>query len=221
MITRRANRKRLYLVDVTAEPFALTKNTTWNADGWTNTPVSTRIRNVRVGQTDTNYAYYGDNGVADNPKVYAIDLSTGVSTELGHWDGVLKGDRGGATGSFGLWTVVERGGYLYLQSSDDGIQVYSMSGPTTMGAMVASYSPEQLRAITGGGSVPYYGFDVAADGEGMILGDFVGNVFELQRRAPVQSGQWQLRGKLRLCDTFTAKHRTPYTTRASSTAIST
>jgi hypothetical protein len=162
--------------------------------------VSTRIRNVRVGQTATNFAYYGDNGVTDNPKVYAIDLRTGASTELGHWDGNLKPwmgshQPGGSwTASLGLWTVVERGGFLYLQSSDDGIQVYSMTGPTTMGAMVASYSPEQLQAITGGGDVPYYGFDVAADGEGFILGDFVGDVFEFQRRAPALSGGWQLRG---------------------------
>ena len=98
--------------------------------------------------------------------------------------------------------MVERGGYLYLQSSDDGIQVYSMTGPTTMGAMVASYSPEQLQAITGGSdSVPYYGFDVAADGEGMILGDFVGNVFELQRRAPVRVGPMAApRDRPALCD---------------------
>ena len=193
-----ANKQRLYLVDVAVTPttLALTKNLTWNANGYVTTPVSTRIRNVRVGQTDTNFAYYGDNGVADNPKVYAIDLRSGASTELGHWDGTL---RTGATASFGLWTVVERGGYLYLHTSDDGIQVYSMSGPTSMGAMVASYSPEELRPITpiaGGGNSPFYGFDVAPDGEGMILGDFVGDVFELQRRAPVQAGGWQLRAPL-------------------------
>jgi hypothetical protein len=192
-----SNKKRLHLVDVTAEPtFAMATNITWNADGCVTNTAVVRIRNVRVGQTDTNFAYYGNNGLADNPKVYAIDLRSGVSTELGHWDGIL---RAGATSSFGLWTVVERGGYLYLQTSDDGIQVYSMTGPTTMGAMVASYSPEQLQAITGGGSVPYYGFDVAVDGEGLILGDFLGNVFELQRRAPVLSGQWQLRGIVRPC----------------------
>ncbi len=205
------NRRRLYLVDVTAEPFGLTKNTTWSADGWTNAPTGiTRIRNVRVGQTDPNYAYYGDNGVAGNPKVYAIDIRTGASTELGHWDGVLRTP---ATWSFGLWTVVERGGYLYLHTSDDGIQVYSMSGPTTMGAMVASYSPEQLQVITGGVPVPYYGFDVAADDGGLILGDFLGNVFELQRRAPVQAGQWQLRGAIRLCDVLGQQPNTTYNPR--------
>src|SRR5664279_3352243 len=62
------NRKRLYLVNVTANPFAVTKNTTGNANGYITSAASTRIRNVRVGQTDPNYAYYGDNGVADNPK---------------------------------------------------------------------------------------------------------------------------------------------------------
>ena len=55
-------RKKLYLTDVDADTFALTRNTTWNANGWTKTPVSTRIRNVRVGQTYTGYAYYGDAG---------------------------------------------------------------------------------------------------------------------------------------------------------------
>jgi hypothetical protein len=218
-----SNKKRLYLVDVTTttgpDTLTLTKNTTWCADGWTNTPVSTRVRDVRVGQTDTNFAYYGDNQVTDNPKVYAIDLRSGESTELGHWEGTLKPwygshQPGGAwTGSYGLWTVVERGGYLYLQSSDDGIQVYSMTGPTAMGAMVASYSPEQLQAITGGGDVPYYGFDVAANGEGFILGDFVGDVFELQRRAPALSGGWQHRGTIRLCDILGQTQNTTYNPR--------
>ena len=110
---------------------------------------------------------------------------------------------------------MERGGYLYLQSSDDGIQVYSMTGPTTMGAMVASYSKEQLQAITGGGSVPYYGFDVAADGEGLILGDFLGNVFELQRRAPVPVGAMAApRDRPALRRLHRPDNQTPLTTRA-------
>jgi hypothetical protein len=219
-----SNKKRLYLVDVTTttgpDTLTLTKNTTWCADGWTNTPVSTRIRNVRVGQTDPNFAYYGDNGVDNNPKVYAIDLRTGESTEIGHWDGMLTPylgypppPGGSATGSYGLWTVVERGGYLYLHSSDDGIQVYSMSGPTTMGAMVASYSPAQLRAITGGNPTPYYGFDVAANGEGLIVGDYFGNVYELQRRAPALSGGWQHRGTIRLCEIVGQTQNTTYNPR--------
>ncbi len=131
------NRQRLYLVDVTADPFALTRNTTWNANGYITSAITTRIRNVRVGEGAgySNYAYYGDNGVSVNPKVFALNLTTGVETEIGSWNGTLKaGTAGGAaTGSWGLWTVVERGGYLYLQSSDDGIQVYSMTDPTTLG----------------------------------------------------------------------------------------
>ena len=79
------NRKRLYLLDVTAAPFALTKNITWNANAYITSAASTRIRNVRVGQTYPNYAYYGDNGVSVNPKVYALNLTTGVETELGSW----------------------------------------------------------------------------------------------------------------------------------------
>ncbi len=100
------NRRRLYLVDVdTTAGLTLTKNTTWSADGYTNAPTGiTRIRNVRVGQTDPNFAYYGDNGVADNPKVFAIDLRTGESTELGHWEGALK----------------DEGGYRQLWSLDGG-----------------------------------------------------------------------------------------------------
>ena len=104
------SKKRLCLIDVAAEPtFALTKNTTWNTFGFINTTVSTRIRNVRVGEGDgySGYAYYGDNGIADNPKVYAVNLTNGFETVLGSWNGTL---RTGFTASFGLWTVVERGG---------------------------------------------------------------------------------------------------------------
>ena len=34
------NRNRLYLADVAAEPFALSRNTTWNANGYVTTSVS-------------------------------------------------------------------------------------------------------------------------------------------------------------------------------------
>ena len=200
------NRKRLYLVDVTANPFTLTKNTTWNANGYITSAITTRIRNVRVGEGAgagfSNYAYYGDNGVSVNPKVYALNLTTGVETLLGSWNGTLKaGIAGGAeTDSWGLWTVVERGGYLYLQSSDDGIQVYSMTDPTTMGALYTFYSPEALQAITGDTKKVLYGFDASPNGEGLLLAAISGTVYEVQRRAAIASGEWQLGVKVRPCD---------------------
>ena len=198
------NRKRLYLVDVAVNPFALTKNTTWNANGFITSAITTRIRNVRVGEGAgfSNYAYYGDNGVSVNPKVYALNLTTGVETELGSWNGTLKaGIAGGAeTDSWGLWTVVERGGYLYLQSSDDGIQVYSMTDPTTMGPLYTYYSPEAMQAATGDTKKVLYGFDVAPNGEGLLLAAISGTVYELQKRTPLVSGQWQLRTALRPAD---------------------
>jgi hypothetical protein len=66
-----------------------------------------------VGEGDgySGYAYYGDNGIADNPKVYAVNLTNGFETVLGSWNSTL---RTGFTTSFGLLTAVERGGYLYL-----------------------------------------------------------------------------------------------------------
>jgi hypothetical protein len=179
------NKRRLYLVNVTAQPFALAKNTSWPGGlGYITSAASTRIRNVRVGQTYSNYAYYGDNGVAANPKVYALNLTTGVETEVGHWDGTLlaytDGSAGSArTGSWGLWTVVERGGYLYLQSSDNGIQVFRMSGPTTLAEKVRTYELQDLNNVTHDGDRAIYGFDVAPDGQGLLLGSFTGNVYEL------------------------------------------
>jgi hypothetical protein len=187
------NRRRLYLATVVAEPFSVSRNTLWNADGYITSAATTRIRNVRLGEMYSGYAYYGDNGVSVNPKVFALNLATGVETEVGSWNGTLKaGVAGGAaTDSWGLWTVVERGGYLYLQSSDDGIQVYSMTGPTTMGSLYTSYSKAELDAATGG-TPAYYGFDVAPNGLGLLLGGYTGGVYEFQERgAPIASGQWQ------------------------------
>jgi len=175
------NRKRLYLADVVAEPFSISRNTTWNANGYITSAATTRIRNVRVGGMYSGYAYYGDNAVSVNPKVYALNLATGVETEVGHWNGTLKaGVAGGAaTDSWGLWTVVERGGYLYLQSSDDGIQVYNMTDATTMGSLYTEYSKAELDALTGGTTPAYYGFDVSLDGTKLLLGGYTGNVYEL------------------------------------------
>ena len=209
------NRKRLYLTDVTAEPFTLSKNTTWNANGYVTTSVSTRIRNVRVGETYTNYAYYGDNAVSVNPKVYALNLTTGVETQVGSWNGTLKaGVAGGAaTDSWGLWTVVERGGYLYLQSSDDGIQVYNMTDATTMGSLYTAYSKSELDAVTGG-TPAYYGFDVAPNGVRLLLGGYTGSVYELQRQgAPYLPAQLQLRVAIQIGSDLGLPGNTVYNSR--------
>src|SRR5688572_14660961 len=103
-----ANRRRLSLGRVEAEPFSVTPDTRWNAEGFINTSASTRIRNVRVGDVHGGYAYYGDAGKNESSSFYALNLATGAETLLGN-AGILTGG-----GSFGLWTVLERGGYLYV-----------------------------------------------------------------------------------------------------------
>ena len=186
-------RKKLYLTDVTANPFGLTKNTTWNANGYVeNTALTTRIRNVRVGQIYSGYAYYGDAGQNTNPKFYAIDLATGASTLLGNL-GTLTGG-----GSFGLWTVVERGGYLYVQTTDNGILVYNMTSATVLGSLYTTYTKAELDAATGLATTDqYYGMDLSPDGTKMLLGAAFGNVYQLQAHVPIASGQWQLRATIR------------------------
>ena len=163
----------------------MTKNTTWNANGYVTTPVSTRIRNVRKGDVYSGYAYYGDAGQNSNPGFYAIDLATGVSTLLGNL-GTLTG-----TGSFGLWTVIERGGYLYVQTTDNGIQVYNLTSATVLGSLYATYTKAELDAATGY-TAQYYGLDVSADGKQILLGASLGNVYELEpalRLSITQSGR--------------------------------
>ncbi len=162
-------RKNLYLVKVTAEPFALEADTRWNPDGYVTTLVTTRIRNVRVGDVYKDYAYYGDNGQLTNPKFYALNLATGASTELGN-AGILSG-----TGSFGLWTVIERGGYLYVHTTDNGVQIYNMNSATSLGSLVTTYTKTDLDTVAG--SAQYWGFDVTSDGSKFILGG-VGKCWE-------------------------------------------
>lgn len=157
-----ANRKRLGLAKVDAEPFAVTPDTRWNAEGYITTSATGRIRNVRVGDVYSGYAYYGDGGQNTNPKFFAINLATGVETELGN-AGTLTG-----SGSFGIWTVVERGGYLYVQTTDNGIQVYEMTSATSIGALHTTYTKEQLTTLTGY-SAQFWGFDVTTEGN-MIVG---------------------------------------------------
>jgi hypothetical protein len=169
---------------VVADPFAVNANTAWNTDGYITTSVSTRIRNVRKGDVYSGYAYYGDAGQATDPKFYALNLATGAETLLGNLTGTLTG----ATTSFGLWTVAERNGYLYVQTSDNGIYVYSMTDATTLGSLYTTFTKEQLDALTGG-SPQYYGFDATPDGTRMLLGGQGGNVFELGQRPSLSISQ--------------------------------
>jgi len=166
------NRKRLYLVDVVADPFSLQVNTTWNATGYLTTSVGTRIRNVRVGDVYRGYAYYGDGNQNNNPNFYALNLATGAETLLGN-AGALTG-----SGSFGVWTVLERGGYLYVQTTDNGIQVFSMTSATTLGPLHAVYAKADLDAVTGY-TGQYYGLDVTPDGKQLLLGAAGGLIYEL------------------------------------------
>ena len=166
------NRKRLYLADVVAEPFSMSANTAWNASGFNTTTVTTRIRNVRVGDLYSGFAYYGDAGQNNNPNFYAINLVTGVEILLGN-AGTLTG-----TGSFGVWTVLERGGYLYVQTTDDGIQVYNMNSATSLGSLYSTYTKTGLDTITGS-SGQYFGLDVTPDGSKLLLGGVGGLIFEL------------------------------------------
>ena len=168
-------RTRLCLADVVAEPFSIAFNTTWNPNGYVETSVTTRIRNVRVGDVYRGYAYYGDAGQNNNPKFYAINLATGAETELGSLP-TLTG-----SGSFGLWTAVERDGYLYVQTTDNGVYVYKMTDATTLGPLYTTYTKAQLDAATGG-STQYFGWDAAVDGKRLLIGGLQGNVYELQGR---------------------------------------
>jgi hypothetical protein len=173
-----ANRTRLALAKVVAEPFAVTADTRWNADGYITTSVTTRIRNARVGDVYSGYAYYGDAGQNDNPKFYAINLATGAETLLGS-AGTLTG-----TGSFGLWTVVERGGYLYVQTTDNGIQVYSMNSATSLGGLYMTYTKDDIDVATGY-TGQYWGFDVTSDRKELVVGGGRGSVFDLAARIEV------------------------------------
>jgi hypothetical protein len=174
-----ANRRRLSLAHVEAEPFSITADTRWNADGFITTSASIRIRNVRVGDVYGGYAYYGDAGQNESPNFYALNLATGAETLLGN-AGALTG-----SGSFGLWTVLERGGYLYVQTTDNGIQVYNLSSATSLGTLVTSTTKERLDELTGY-TGQYYGFDVSADGRKLLLGAAQGLVYELGPVPPLR-----------------------------------
>ncbi len=166
------NRKRLSLARVVAKPFSVTADTRWNANGYVTTSASTRIRNVRVGDLYSGYAYYGDAGQNDNPNFYAINLVTGAETLLGN-AGTLTGG-----GSLGLWTVVERGGKLHVQTTDNGIQVYNLSNPTTLGSLHSTFTKEDLDTATGY-TGQYWGFDVSTDRKTLLLAGNQSLVYEL------------------------------------------
>jgi hypothetical protein len=174
-----ANRRRLSLARVTADPFVVSVDTRWNSNGFIETSATTRIRNIRVGDQYSGHAYYGDAGQNDNPAFYVLDLATGVETLLGR-AGALSGG-----GSFGVWTVVERGGYLYVQTTDNGIQVYGMASATALGPLHAAYTAERLEALTGYGG-QFWGLDVSPDGKKLLLGAAGGMLFEVGEPLPLR-----------------------------------
>lgn len=160
---RGGGNKRIGLIDISAQPFAAAVNPQWNTNGFVTAPVTTRVRNVQVGETYTNHAYYGDNGNNISPAFYALNLATGASTLLGNL-GPLTGG-----GSFGLWTVKEAGGYLYVSTTDNGVFVYSMNSATNIGPLHTTYSKAALDALTGY-TGQYWGFDIAPDSSRFLLG---------------------------------------------------
>jgi len=163
-------RTNLYLMDIQPGPFQVTPNTAWNASGIVPTPATTRIRNVRVGDHYQGYAYFGDSGVK-SAGFWAINLATGVPTPLGTL--AVTGD-----GSWGLWTVKEVDGFLYVHTTHDGIYVYTMTGVVTLGALHAHYPKTQLDALAKDTN-PNWGFDVVDDGARMLLSAGVGRVIEI------------------------------------------
>ena len=163
-------RTNLYLTDVAAEPFQVAANTRWNANGYVTTAATTRIRNVRVGDVYSGYAYYGDSG-ASTAGFWAIDLATGVSYPLGTLS--VTGD-----GSWGLWTVKEVDGFLYVHTTHDGIYVYSMTNATTLDALCARHTKETLNALAEDTN-PNWGFDVVDGGSRMLLSARLNRVIEI------------------------------------------
>jgi hypothetical protein len=163
-------RTNLYLTDIQAAPFKVTANTTWNANGYVASGAGTRIRNVRVGDLYRGYAYYGDSGVT-SAGFWTLDLATGVATRLGTLD--VTGD-----GSWGLWTVKEVDGFLYLHTTHNGIYVFRLTNATTLGAAQAIYPKAQLDALAEDAS-PNWGFDVVDGGARMLLSAGLGRVIEL------------------------------------------
>ena len=163
-------RTNLYLTDVNPDPFQVTPNTSWNTNGYVTTGATTRIRNVRMGDVYNGYAYYGDAGT-ENAGFWAINLATGVSTQLG----ILSVT---GSGSWGLWTVKEVDGFLYVHTTHDGIYIYNMTDATTLGTLHARYTKDKLDALAEDTN-PNWGFDVVDDGSRMLLSAGLGRVIEI------------------------------------------
>ncbi len=163
-------RTNLYLTDINPDPFQVTTNTSWNANGYVTTGATTRIRNIRVGDNYSGYAYYGDAGI-NTAGFYVIDLATGVSTQLGTLE--VTGD-----GSWGLWTVKEADGFLYIHTTHDGIYIYNMTDATTLGTLHTRYTKDKLDTLAEDTN-PNWGFDVVDGGSRMLLSAGRGRVIEI------------------------------------------
>jgi hypothetical protein len=163
-------RANLYLTDVNPEPFQVTANTSWNANGYVTTEATIRIRNVRIGDIYNGYAYYGDAGT-ENAGFWAINLATGVSTQLETLS--VTG-----SGSWGLWTVKEVDGFLYVHTTHDGIYIYNMTDATTLGTLHTRYTKDRLDALAEDTN-PNWGFDVVDDGARMLLSAGLGRIIEI------------------------------------------
>jgi len=156
-------RNRIYLFDVVADPFSTTSNTSWNANGYVDAAAGIRMRNIRVGDWYNGYAYFADSLVVD-PTIYAIDLATGVITSIG--TGAFTDVGGYADGA---WQCQEVEGYMYLQTTSDGIYVYDMTDATTLGTLYTHHTQAQLQAAAGV-AASSYGSDVADSGRTIIWG---------------------------------------------------
>jgi len=163
-------RTNLYLTDVNPEPFQVTANTSWNTNGYVTTEATIRIRNVRIGDIYSGYAYYGDAGT-ENAGFWAIDLATGVSTQLETLS--VTG-----SGSWGLWTVKEVDGFLYVHTTHDGIYIYNMTDAITLGTLHTRYTKDRLDALAEDTN-PNWGFDVVDDGARMLLSAGLGRIIEI------------------------------------------
>ena len=165
-------RLTLHLADVMADPFNIRKNTTWNSNGAVLTGASTRIRNVTVGDIYNDHAYYGSAGKNGAASFFALNLATGNEKTLGSI--TTSG-----SGSFGLWTVKESDGYLYVHTTNNGVQVYNMTDASTLGSLYTTYSQTELEALSGRGKQQSWGFDVSNDGALMLYTNGSGTVLEL------------------------------------------
>jgi hypothetical protein len=170
------DRGKLYVADVTPSSFATSLVSSF-------TTSATYIRSVSTGSTYTNTAYYGDGEPSGtgSGNFWAMDLATGAETLLGNF-----GWTASSTGAYDktLWTVAERGGYLYVQGANGNgngnvVQVYAMSGATALASStpVVSYSGATLTALTGRSE--FYGFDATADGQRMLFSSNGGQAFEI------------------------------------------